>query len=141
PGTGGSPRRATSGLDSSRIAMILAVIQSHLGMDLSNREVYVSTVGGAKTTEPAVDLAVAIAVCSALRGKAPLAGTVAIGEVGLTSEIRGCSGLERRLSEAARLGWKRALVPASQTVDLRLPESMDVVGVTDLKDAIRHVLS
>ncbi|WRS30396.1 DNA repair protein RadA [Actinomycetaceae bacterium MB13-C1-2] len=141
PGTGGSPRRATSGLDSSRIAMILAVIQSHLGMDLSNREVYVSTVGGAKTTEPAVDLAVAIAICSAVRGKAPLVGTVAIGEVGLTSEIRGCSGIERRLLEAARLGWKRALIPASQMVDLKMPESIDVVGVTDLKDALRHVLS
>lgn len=141
PGTGGSPRRATSGLDSSRIAMILAVIQSHLAIDLSSREVYVSTVGGAKTSEPAVDLAVAVSICSAARGKPPLAGTIALGEVGLTSEIRGCSGLERRLSEASRLGWKRALVPVSQMPDLRKPSSMDVVGVADLKDAVRHVLS
>lgn len=140
PGAGGSPRRATSGLDSSRIAMILAVIQSHLGIDLSSREVYVSTVGGAKTTEPAVDLAVAIAICSAAWNRAPLGGTIALGEVGLTSEIRGCSGLERRLSEAFRLGWKRALVPASQLPDLRIPGEMDVVGVNDLKDAVRHVL-
>lgn len=140
PGAGGSPRRATSGLDSSRIAMILAVIQSHMSIDLSGREVYVSTVGGAKTSEPAVDLAAAIAICSAAWGKAPLAGTIALGEVGLTSEIRGCSGLGRRLAEARRLGWKRALVPASQMPDLRVPAGMDVVGVGDLRDALRHVL-
>lgn len=141
PGNGGSPRRATSGVDSSRIAMILAVIQAKLSIDLSGREVYVSTVGGARAAQPAADLAVAIAICSAAWDKEPLRGTIALGEVGLTGEIRGCSDLSRRLSEAARLGWKRALVPASQVADTRIPKGMDVVPVTDLRDALRHVLS
>ena len=139
-GAGGSPRRTTSGLDYARVSMVIAVLQAHLGLDLAKQDVYVSTVGGAKTLEPAVDLAVALAITSAARRKAPLRGTVALGEVGLTSEVRPCSGLDRRLSESARLGWKRALVPDSQLADLTIPAGMDVVGVKTLGDAVRHVL-
>ncbi len=141
PGSGGSPRRATSGLDSSRVAMVVAVTQAHLGLDLSSKEVYVSTVGGAKTIEPAVDLALAIAICSAAWAKPVLPGTIALGEVGLTSEIRGVNGLSRRLAEASRLGWSRALVPSSQLADLTIPLGMDVIGVTDLADALAHSIA
>ncbi len=139
-GAGGSPRRTTSGLDYSRVSMVIAVLQAHLHLDLARQDVYVSTVGGAKTVEPAADLAIALAIASAARRKPLLPGTVALGEVGLTSEVRACSGLDRRLSEASRLGWRRALVPASQLSDASVPKGMDVVGVTTLQDAVRHVL-
>lgn len=140
-GAGGSPRRATSGVDYSRVSMLIAVVQEHAGYpELSKREIYVSTVGGARTTEPAADLALALAITSATSGHAPLPGTIAFGEVGLTGDIRGVSNLNRRLVEANRLGWRRALVPASQRPDLRIPQGMDVVGVSDLGDAIRHAL-
>ncbi len=139
-GAGGSPRRTTSGLDYSRVSMVIAVLQAHLDLDLARQDVYVSTVGGAKTVEPAADLAIALAIASAAHRKPLLRGTVALGEVGLTSEIRPCSGLDRRLSEAARLGWKRALVPVSQLPDVVAPPGMDVVGVQSVQDAARHVL-
>lgn len=138
PGSGGSPRRTTSGLDSSRVAMVMAVVQAHLGLDLSQREVYVSTVGGAKIVEPAVDLASALAIWSATRRTPPKKSLLALGEVGLTGEVRGCSGLSRRLMEGARLGWSTALVPASQVQDVRIPSGMTVVPVSDLLEAI-HV--
>lgn len=140
-GAGGSPRRATSGVDYSRVAMLIAVVQEHADRsELAKKEIYVSTVGGARTTEPAADLALALAITSAASGRSPLPGTIAFGEVGLTGEIRGVSNLNRRLAEANRLGWRRALVPGSQRPDLRIPPGMDVVGVWDLSDAVRHAL-
>lgn len=141
-GSGGSPRRATSGVDYSRVAMLLAVIQEHLKYKaLARKDVYVSTVGGGKTVEPATDLALALAITSATAGRYPLRGTVAFGEVGLTGEIRGVSNLSRRLAEARRLGWSRAIVPASQRPDVKIPKDMDVIGVVTLEDSLRHALT
>lgn len=117
-GSGGSGRRAVSGLETSRVAMILAVLQAHLGADLTDHDVYVSTVGGARAFEPATDLAVALAVLSAAKGQPIPTRMTAIGEVGLTGDVRGCQGLSRRLQEAARLGFTHALVPQGQAEDL-----------------------
>lgn len=136
PGGGGSGRRVTSGLDASRVSMLLAVVQAHRKLDLSQKEVYVSTVGGAKISEPAVDLATAMAILSAATGQAPVPSTLALGEVGLTGEVRGCVGLGRRIQEGARLGWKRALVPASAVADLRIPKGIKVIPVRNLGEAI-----
>lgn len=137
---GGSPRRTTSGVDHSRIAMVLAVLQARLRQDTSTLDVYVSTVGGARAVEPAVDLASAIAVVSAIRGTAPRAGMVAIGEVGLTGELRACVGVQRRLQEAARLGFTTALVPEQGLEDLRAVEGMFVRPVPDLATAVDAAL-
>ncbi len=146
PGTGGSPRRATSGVDYSRVSMILAVMQAHVTKafrvpQIQTSEVYVSTVGGARAVEPASDLAVSLAVYSSARRRNVLPGTIVIGEVGLTGEVRGCAGLSRRITEAARLGWRRALVPSSQFSDLRIPQDMDVIPVRDLNEAIHYVVA
>ncbi|TRW44744.1 DNA repair protein RadA [Georgenia yuyongxinii] len=131
----GSPRRTTSGLDSSRVSMTLAVLQSRLGVSLANADVYVSTVGGARAVEPAVDLAVALAVLSSGEGKAIDQGVVAMGEVGLTGEVRSTVGVQRRLAEAARLGFTHALVPAHGAADLKPVPGLIVRPVSNLHEA------
>ncbi|WP_029069034.1 DNA repair protein RadA [Jonesia quinghaiensis] len=117
PSSLNNPRRTTSGVDSSRLAMILAVAHRHLGARLMDADIYVSTVGGARITEPAVDLAMLLAVMSAVEDKAFPVGTIALGEVGLAGELRSVQGLARRLSEAARLGFTRAVVPANSQLN------------------------
>jgi DNA repair protein RadA/Sms len=105
------PRRTTSGIDSSRVAMILAVLQQHAGIRLHAHDVFASTVGGARLTEPATDLAIAVSVASATNGIAPPKGVVAMGEIGLAGELRRVRDLPQRLAEAARLGFEVAVVP------------------------------
>lgn len=140
PSAGGSPRRTTSGVDHSRVSMILAVLQARLGLDSSSLDVYASTVGGARTAEPAVDLAIAISIVSAFKGSAPRPSMIAVGEIGLTGEVRACTGAGRRLQEAARLGFESAIVPAQGSEDLPGIEGMNVFTVSDLSTAIRVAL-
>lgn len=111
PSPAPAPRRVTHGIEGSRVAMILAVLQRRAGVRLHNKEVYVSTVGGARIADPATDLATAIAVASAAGDRAFRKPVVALGEVGLSGELRRVPGLDRRLAEAARLGVQVALVP------------------------------
>jgi DNA repair protein RadA/Sms len=107
----GIPRRATSGIDSSRAAMILAVLEKRAKLPLGKCDVYLSTVGGMRLTDPSSDLAVATAIASAARDVPMPADAVFIGEVGLAGDIRRVTGMDRRLAEAARLGFKSAMVP------------------------------
>ncbi|MBO0846453.1 MAG: DNA repair protein RadA, partial [Nocardioides sp.] len=107
------PRRTTSGLDGSRVAMILAVLQQHCRIALHAQDVFVSTVGGARLAEPASDLAVAVALASAVTGAAPPQGVVALGEISLAGEVRKVRDLPLRLAEAARLGFRVAVAPSS----------------------------
>jgi DNA repair protein RadA/Sms len=132
-----NPRRATSGLDSARTAMLLAVLQRSARMDLMRQEVYAATVGGVRLAEPASDLAVALAVASAYRNTAVVPGLVAIGEVGLAGEIRPVSAVRGRLLEAARLGFTTALVPPRSGSD---SSPIRTVEVSDITDAIRRAL-
>jgi len=106
-----APRRATSGLDTSRVNMILAVLEKRTGMRLANMDVYASTVGGVKLTEPAVDLALAMAAASSSNDVALPVDFIAIGEVGLAGDVRTVSGVRRRVAEAQRLGFTEAIVP------------------------------
>jgi DNA repair protein RadA/Sms len=129
-----SPRRAVSGLDSARVAMALAVVQRRADLPLASCEVFVSTVGGVRLTEPATDLAIALAVASAASGKHVPIDLVAFGEVGLAGDIRPVPGLNRRLTEAARLGFTRAIVPASS--DAKAPPGMRLIAVADLSSAL-----
>ena len=106
-----TPRRAVVGWDVNRLAMIIAVLNSRFGLNLFDKEVYLNVVGGLKIEETAADLAVACALISAARDIALPSSTIAIGEIGLTGEIRMVSNLEGRLKEAAKLGFKRCLIP------------------------------
>jgi DNA repair protein RadA/Sms len=103
------PRRVTSGVDSARVAMLLAVLERRAGFSLSDHDVYVSTVGGVRLTEPAADLAIAVAVASAAKDKPVAQGTVAFGEISLAGEIRGVTAGNQRRNEAARLGYKNVV--------------------------------
>jgi DNA repair protein RadA/Sms len=107
----GNPRRATSGLDGARVAMLLAVLDRRAGLKLFEREVYAATVGGVRLTDPAADLALALAVAGAWANKPMPAGVAAIGEVGLAGEIRPVTAVRARATEAARLGFTHILVP------------------------------
>ncbi len=131
-----SPRRTNAGLDSARIAMALAVLQARAGVNVAHHDVYVSTVGGARAYEPAMDLPIALAVAAAAAGTCVAADTVAFGEVGLTGQVRATAGIDRRLAEAARLGFTRAIIPERGSEDVRVPPSMRVVRVDTLLAAI-----
>jgi DNA repair protein RadA/Sms len=132
----GNARRVTSGLDSSRCAMTLAVLELRAGVNLAGRDIYVATVGGMKLIEPSVDLALALAVASAAVNLALPPDLIAIGEVGLAGEIRRVNGLQQRAQEAYRLGFKKALLPAGS--DVKVP-GMDIVEVHRLAQALEKV--
>lgn len=135
-GSGGgaaAPRRATSGLDSARVAMVLAVLEKRGRLRLGVSDVYTATVGGVRLADPGVDLAVALAVASSALDLPLRHGTVAIGEVGLAGEVRRVPGVERRLAEAARLGFTRALVPRDSGP---APDGFTTLEVPDLAAAL-----
>ncbi|HET7328311.1 MAG TPA: DNA repair protein RadA [Nocardioidaceae bacterium] len=136
--TGGAPRRSTSGLDSARVAMLLAVLERRALLPLAGCDVYTATVGGARLGEPASDLASALAVASAA-ADTPLPNMIALGEVGLAGEIRRVPGVQRRLAEAARLGIEHAVVPADRgpsPVDLSSMPGLRVHPVAGLQAAL-----
>jgi DNA repair protein RadA/Sms len=132
----GNARRVTSGLDSARCAMTLAVLELRSGVNLAGRDIYVATVGGMKLVEPSVDLALALAVASAAVNLALPPDLIAIGEVGLAGEIRRVNGLQQRAQEAFRLGFKKAILPAGS--DVKVP-GMDIVEVNRLDQALEKV--
>ncbi|WIK64503.1 DNA repair protein RadA [Gleimia hominis] len=136
----GSPRRTTSGIDHNRVTMMLAVMQSRLGVDTSAADVYVSTVGGARTSEPAADLATALAILSATTNRPVKKDLIAVGEVSLTGELRATIGLSRRLSEAARLGFKKAIVPDHGADALARIPGITIYPIADLASAGRVAL-
>lgn len=132
-----SPRRTSSGLESSRIAMILAVLTKHAGMNLGAIDVYTASVGGAKLVEPAVDLAAALAVYSAHFNKPLSSQLIAIGEVGLAGEVRPVSNVAARIREAARIGFTRAIIPAHAGDLSSVRTMMTLVPVATIADAVR----
>jgi DNA repair protein RadA/Sms len=109
------PRRVTSGLDSARVGMMLAVLQRRADVQIGRQDVYAATVGGVRLTEPSVDLAVALALASATANLSVPGNLVAIGEVGLAGEVRRVTGVQRRLAEAQRMGFRRAIVPVGSS--------------------------
>ncbi|GAB3438332.1 DNA repair protein RadA [Phycicoccus ginsengisoli] len=135
-----TPRRATSGLDSARVAMIVAVLAKRAGAPIGGSDVYLSTVGGVRLTEPASDLAVALAMASAVKDAPLPTDAVAFGELGLAGELRPVTGIPRRLAEAARLGFGTAYVPAGTAGNGPAPEGMTVVECPDIRSAVRAAL-
>ncbi len=128
-----SPRRSTQGLDHGRLALLLAVLGQRLGVGVAKSDVYTLAVGGVRLVEPGADLAVALAIVSSIADR-PLDDSLVIcGEVGLAGEVRRVAHLEQRLREAARLGFRRAIVPAS---DMVVPEGLNVQKVRSVAEAI-----
>jgi DNA repair protein RadA/Sms len=134
----GRPRRAVSGIDHARAAMIIAVLEKHAGMPISVNDTFLSTVGGMRLTDPSSDLAVAVALASAY-ADLPLPTTaVVIGEVGLAGDLRRVCGMQRRLAEAARQGFTTALIPPGCDA---VPSGLQVYPAATLVAALRHMLT
>jgi len=131
-----NPRRSATGFDQKRMAMLLAVMQKQLGLSFSSVDAYLSVVGGLKIVEPGADVAVCAALASSIRETVIPSDMIAIGEVGLAGELRAAGGIERRLIEAARLGFKRAVVPASEQ-DVDAP--LQVIGAATLRQALTRL--
>lgn len=139
PPNGAAPRRAAvSGIDYSRVAMINAVLEKHAGMPIGAMDVFLSTVGGMRLTDPSSDLAVAMAIASAYIGSSLPATLVVIGEVGLAGDLRRVTGMDRRLAEAARLGFTTALVPAGCGP---APKGIHTLESATIGDALRTMRS
>ncbi|MDP2350137.1 MAG: DNA repair protein RadA [Chloroflexota bacterium] len=135
-----TPRRTASGVDQNRLALLVAVLGRRAGIGLSGHDVYANLAGGLSVTEPGLDLPLALALASSLRDRPLVPGTVAVGEVGLLGELRSVGGLDRRLREAARLGFTRAIVPRSSRGQPAAPAAMEVLVVGSLAEAIRAAL-
>ena len=135
PTSFGLPRRTANGVDFGRLLLIVAVLARRVGLRLGNQDVIANVTGGLRVGEPAADLGIALAIASSFRDKGVDPGLVAVGEVGLSGELRAVSQLERRVSEAARLGFKRCLVPKMGT-KVR-PKGIELIPVSTLRDAVR----
>jgi DNA repair protein RadA/Sms len=134
------PRRMVSGVDFNRAMLILAVLTKRVGLGLSNQDVYINVTGGVKVTEPALDLAMAVAVASNARDLPVDPGTVFVGEIGLAGEVRGVNQVEKRIREAERLGFERAIVPKHSVSRAGKFESIKVVGVESVFQAVEVAL-
>ena len=128
------------GIDNQRLAMILAVLEKKQGLNLLNQDVYVNVVGGLKPDSTSVDLGVALAVYSSVRGKTSSMRTVAIGEVGLTGDLRSVASAEKIASEAIRLGYEKIIMPVKNAKASKSISQIDtnkIVGVKNLYEAVR----
>lgn len=130
-----TPRRSAQGLDQGRMSMLIAVLERRAGVQFGGHEVYASAVGGVRLVEPAVDLGLCCALVSAISGTSVPADVVVVGEIGLAGEVRQVAHLERRLNEARRLGFTRAIVPQSASA----PDGFPVTRAATLLDALESV--
>ena len=140
PGSYGSPRRTASGIDANRLALLIAVLGRRAGVGLGSHDVYANLAGGLDLADPGLDLPLTLALASSLRDKSVPRDLVAIGEVGLLGELRPVPGLDRRLREAARLGFKTAVVPRSRHGAAPEVKGISVIAAGNLREAIGHVL-
>jgi DNA repair protein RadA/Sms len=134
------PRRVTSGLDSSRVGMVLAVLQRRADIKVGKSDVYAATVGGVRLTEPSVDLAVALALASSMANLSVPQGVIAVGEVGLAGEVRNVAGVPRRIAEAERMGFRRAIVPPGAAAAMSGDSGMEIIEVDEIRGALNRAL-
>ena len=135
----GNAKRTTSGLDFNRVSLIMAVLEKRTGLLMQNQYAYLKSAGGVKLDEPAIDLAVAVAVASSYKELPTDARECFIGEIGLTGEIRRVTRIEQRLNEAAKLGFKKVYAPKNSIVGIDNPEQIQVIGVTTLTECLKLV--
>ena len=142
PAATGFGRRTAAGVDSNRVALLLAVLAERAGVNALAQDVFVNVAGGMKLAEPAIDLGIACAIASA-EGRTPVRpGTAVFGEVGLAGEVRGVTLAEGRLGEARKLGFSRVIMPRQNASRLEAADTagLEIIGVTDLRAALRAVL-
>lgn len=135
-----SPRRMATGVDHNRMNLIIAVLEKRMGMFLQNQDAYVNLAGGVKLDEPAVDLAIAVSIASSFRDLPTKPYDVFFGEVGLTGEVRAVSRAEQRVKEAAKLGFKRVILPEKSMKGWQGPKDIQLIGVNTVADALAVAL-
>ena len=133
----GIPRRSANGIDYNRLTMLMAVLEKKAGLSLGTQDVYLNVVSGIRIIEPAVDLGVILAVASSFKNVSIPTDVVAIGEVGLTGEVRAVNMIEKRLKEAEKLGFKRCMIPENNKKLLKDSYQLDIIGVRNIQDALR----
>jgi len=130
------PRRQTQGIDFNRVSLLAAVLERRLGLSLKNFDIFVNIAGGLRIVEPGCDLGIACAIVSGFREAPTDVGDVWIGEVGLGSEVRGVTQIDSRIKEAAKLGFKRAIIPRSNLKEIGKKSAISVIGVSTVKEAV-----
>lgn len=135
-----TPRRVANGVDFSRLLQILAVLEKRVGLNLSKQDVYVNVIGGIEISEPAADLGIALAVATCARDVVVDPHTVIIGEIGLSGEIRAVGNIEKRLNEASKLGFKKAIIPQANKLNEKI-KNIEIVQIKRLIDAISACVS
>jgi DNA repair protein RadA/Sms len=136
PNSFGQPRRTANGVDFNRLLVVAAVLSRRVGLKLGNQDIMVNVTGGLSVGEPAADLGMALAIASSYRDAEVLPFTAAVGEVGLSGELRAVTQLERRLAEAARLGFKKCLIPRVGADAVNHPKDIEVIAVGTLREAV-----
>lgn len=135
----GNPRRMSTGFDYNRVNLILAVLEKRAGYYFSNADVYINIVGGLKLDEPAVDLAVAMALVSSLKDEIIDEHSIAFGEIGLAGEIRSVNHTQARINEATRLGFTKIIIPYHNMKGIKSPENVKVIGVKNIRQAFEAI--
>ncbi|HEQ8684732.1 TPA: DNA repair protein RadA [Streptococcus pyogenes] len=137
----GNARRTTTGLDFNRVSLIMAVLEKRCGLLLQNQDAYLKSAGGVKLDEPAIDLAVAVAIASSYKEKPTSPQEAFLGEIGLTGEIRRVTRIEQRINEAAKLGFTKVYAPKNALQGIDIPQGIEVVGVTTVGQVLKAVFS
>lgn len=135
----GMPRRTATGIDYNRMVILIAVLEKRAGLDMGNYDVYVNLAGGMRINEPSLDLAAALAIASSFRNTPIDPHTVVFGEVGLTGEIRGVAMAEKRVVEAAKLGFKTCIMPKANVEKLPFIKGIKVIGVSHIGEALEVI--
>ncbi|HEL1582666.1 TPA: DNA repair protein RadA [Streptococcus suis] len=137
----GNAKRTTTGLDFNRASLIMAVLEKRAGLLLQNQDAYLKSAGGVKLDEPAIDLAVAVALASSYKDKPTNPQECFIGEIGLTGEIRRVNRIEQRINEAAKLGFTKVYAPKNSLTGIKIPKEITVIGVTTIGEVLQKVFN
>ncbi|WP_074412203.1 DNA repair protein RadA [Streptococcus suis] len=137
----GNAKRTTTGLDFNRASLIMAVLEKRSGLLLQNQDAYLKSAGGVKLDEPAIDLAVAVALASSYKDKPTNPQECFIGEIGLTGEIRRVNRIEQRINEAAKLGFTKVYAPKNSLTGIKMPKEITVIGVTTIGEVLQKVFN
>ena len=139
PSVFGMPRRNANGIDYNRLTLLIAVLEKKAGLLLGNQDVYLNVVGGIRVNEPALDLAIILAAASSFKNISIPKDVVAIGEVGLTGEVRSINMIEKRLKEAEKLGFKTCIIPENNKKLLKDSYKLDIIGVKNINEAMKKI--
>ena len=137
PTTFGLPRRTANGIDYNRLTVLMAVLEKRANLNLGSQDVYLNVVSGIRIAEPAIDLGIILAVSSSFKNISIPTDVVAIGEVGLTGEVRAVNMIEKRLKEAEKLGFKKCIIPENNKKLLKDSYKLDIIGVRNINEALK----